>query len=753
MRILIFICFWAIALSSYGQLVINEYQTNNRSTLFFNQETPDWVEIYNPTATAITLRGWMLSDELNEPDKFVFQENQIAANGLYLVYATGNEGTVATNEASFALRDGSDTIYLFSPDSQLVDYLYTDCVPTDKSFGRYNQTATLRWLNEPTPNALNTSDSITITRYQDSLQASHASGFFTDAFEVSLSVTDPRTAIYYSLDGDEADLTEAIYTEPLEMYNKRHQKDKFADEPTSPLWNEPKGKVFKAQVVRARGYFEGCPVTDELFRTFVIDENAEAKYRTTVFSLIVEGDDFFDDKEGIYVPGNTFIPSLDGSTGNYFQKGGAWERDVHVEAFEANRTPIIKQNARVRINGNTSRSYPQKSLRLYGESNENPTQGFNYAFFDDRPFSNYPTLILRTAGADISNTFFKDVLCHELAKSLNVDYQSYRQTVVLINGEYWGIHNLRERQDEHYIKRLYNLDQGHYDLISLSDFNRGFYEIVEGDRQELDELMQYVRTHDLADNQQFDTLYQLIDMENFIDYHILQLFVANEDWLNSNTKVWKEKGENGKWRWLFFDCDRCFSDLDNSRLNVLLGNVEETSWSDRATELQRAMLKNERFKAQFYGRFLWAMEKVFTTGNMLKHIEELEAAYEPLAPEHIYRWQIPKAVYAWHDNVQDLKAFALYRPLEMMEQLEANFGSPYQLYPNPASQQFAVKRIDENAGTANLVIYSAQGEIIDIKNNYSFHTPISLSHYAPGYYIVRITTGELVFSLPLVVLQ
>ncbi len=753
MRVFISICFAFLTSWSYGQLVINEYQTNNDTTLTFGDETPDWIEIHNPSNLAVLLRGWMLSDKLSEPDKFVFTEDQIPPNGLYLIYATGNDGITASNEAGFGLRDGADTVYLFSPDSQLVDYMFIDCIPTDRSYGRYNQTNELRWFDKPTPNTLNTSDSVNIIRYHDSLRASHVSGFFTNAFEVSLTTSDTRTAIHYSLDGDEADLTEDVYGTPLEMYNKRYQKDKFADEPTSPLWNEPEGKVFKAQVLRARGYYDGCPVTDELFRTYVIDKNAHRKYKTTLFSLIVEGDDFFSDEEGIYVPGNTFNPNNEGGSGNYFQKGGAWERDVHVEAFELDRTPILKQNARVRINGNTSRSYPQKSLRLYGESVENPTEGFNYPFFDDRSFTNYQTMILRTAGADISNTFFKDALCHELAKSLIVDYQSHRQTVVLINGEYWGIHNLRERQDEFYIKRLYGLEQGTYDLISLSDFNAGFYEIVEGDREAIDDLMLYVRTHDLSDDAQMDTMYQLIDIPNFIDYHVLQLFVANEDWLNSNTKIWRERSDDGKWRWLFFDCDRCFSDLDNGRMTVLLGNVQETSWSDQATELQRAMLQNEAFKQQFYSRFMWAMENVFTTGKMLKLIEEFEAAYEPLALEHIYRWQIPKAFYAWNDNVQDLKTFAVYRPLEVIQQLEANFGSPYRLYPNPTQSQFAVEKIDGSAGQAQIAIYNTQGELIDLNDNYSFNTPIQTFGYPTGYYVVRITTGELVYSLPLVLLR
>lgn len=697
----------------------------------------------------------MISDELNEPDKFVFGSGTVEGGAHVLVYGVGGSTNRSTPpyQASFRLSDGQDSIYLFAPDSSLQQAWFAPCIPSDRSFGQSQLQADPVLFRTPTPGAPNSLDTLRIQLIQDQLVSSQSSGFYTQAIEVSLQATDPRTSIFYSLNGDEVDPDELAYSTPLRLGNKKNAKDKIADEPTSPLWKEPEGPVFKAQVLRARGYYQGCPTTEEVFRTFFIDPYMLERYRVPVFSLISDRDNFFDYDEGIYVPGVNFNPADDGYSGNYFETGRAWEREINLEIFAPNGTLQLEQTVGGRINGNTTRSYPQKSLRLYARPEYSGTSTIPYRFFLDRSFTEYETIVLRTAGADISNTFFKDALCHQLATQLRVDYQSASASVVFLNGEYWGIHNIRERQDEFYLKRLYGVIPGEYDLISVNDFTSRLYEVDQGDLQAYQSLLAYVRAHDLSQDKYMDTLYTLIDFDNFIDYHILQLFVANEDWLNANTKFWRERNADGKWRWLFFDCDRCFTNIDNDRLGVLTGNRLTSSWADWAIELQQAVFRNEKFRDRFHARFVYAMENVFTTGNLLRIIDDMERIYEPLANEQIERWRFPESFYNWKDNVNGLRSFAMYRPVEMMRQLTDNFGIPYIVAPNPASASAPIRIMmrDQTIRTVQLRVFDAQGRVVQDAHTYTTGTPIATRGLLPGYYVAHVTTGELVFRLPLIV--
>lgn len=757
MRSIPFILSLFCALGLSAQIRLSEYQTNNYNTLYFKGKSPDWAELVNRGESPVNLKGYSLTDETNtgEEVKFIFDNVVINPGQFLLVYFTGRDNQKQDLEIGFKLRDGADTLLFIDPHGKVIDQFWFSCIPEGKSAG-LNENDSLVIFNVPTPGKQNDQlGTFAVELYEDTLLVSKQTGLYTNGVEVVLTTQNASTEVFYSLDGDDVNPRRNFYESAFRLENKKNVKDKIADEPTSHLWKEPDGKVFKAQVMRARGYYKGCPVTKEVFRTYFIDPKIKSRYNVPVFSLISDKDNFFSEEEGIYVSGNNYYGVPGGFKENYWQKGKSWERPVHVEFFNKEGDLLLKQSAGVRVNGNTTRTYPQKSLRLYARDeydDKGVNSKFDFPFFDDRKKSGFKTLILRTAGADISNTFFKDAICHRLAKELKVDYQSYMPAVVFLNGEYWGIHNLRERQDEHYIERYYGIKEGIYDLISINDFIIPPYESVSGDFKEFEALRTYIMTHDLSQDDQFDTLNTLIDFENFIDYHILQLFVANEDWLNANTKFWKEKRDGGKWRWLFFDCDRCFSDLDNSRLNALLGNKIESDWADWATELQRAVFKNEAFRQRFYARYLALMQYTFTTQNMLRIIDELEGIYEPLANEHIARWRIPETYFEWKDNVNALRTFALYRPLEVMDQLTENFGNPYVVYPNPARDVITISTRTKHTWVVDLELYDTVGRLIKVLKNYTLDEPTDfIQSVESGVYILRIHSNEIVFRTNLVV--
>src|SRR5699024_1545438 len=125
----------------------------------------------------------------------------------------------------------------------------------------------------------------------------------------------------------------------------------------------------------------------------------------------------------------------------------------------------LSQNAGLRIHGGTSRGASQKSLRLYAKSEYDNEDSFNYEFFNDLKTKNsnqnmtsFKRLLLRNSGNDRTQTMFNDGLIQNLISTLNtVDTQAYQPSIVFINGEYYGIQNIRERMDEYYLADHYGL--------------------------------------------------------------------------------------------------------------------------------------------------------------------------------------------------------------------------------------------------------------------------------------------------------
>ena len=183
-----------------------------------------------------------------------------------------------------------------------------------------------------------------------------------------------------------------------------------------------------------------------------------------------------------------------------------------------------------------------------------------------------------------------------------------------INGEYWGIHHLCERVDEYYLNEYYQVPKDSIDLL----FNNGIAE--QGDASDFLDLINYLETHSLIENAHYHYVTELVDIANFIDYNISQIFLANTDWPNNNIKFWKTQ-KNGKWRWIMTDCDESMSyehyTVLGDFMNALPYHQYFPEWS---TFLLHNLLQNQLFKHQFRSQFEALLLNDFSTTTILREI-------------------------------------------------------------------------------------------------------------------------------------
>src|SRR4030095_12862870 len=95
-----------------GALVLNEVLSIN-STL----QNPDgsfvgWIELFNPTATPISLADLSISNEIDTPRKFVFPVGTtIAAGGYYVVQCNPLAAASATNTGFELTSEGGTGLF------------------------------------------------------------------------------------------------------------------------------------------------------------------------------------------------------------------------------------------------------------------------------------------------------------------------------------------------------------------------------------------------------------------------------------------------------------------------------------------------------------------------------------------------------------------------------------------------------------------------------------------------------------------
>ncbi len=151
------------------------------------------------------------------------------------------------------------------------------------------------------------------------------------------------------------------------------------------------------------------------------------------------------------MPGTHFEEEDPEWTGNYFERGEDWERPVHVEYYDQEGQLTFSQDAGIRTHGGKTRQRAQKSLRLYARKKYG-TSYFKGQLLPQKQQDRYKRFLLRTPMASwFGQIVIKDAMAHDIVRDLDLDYQDFQPVIVYLNGEYWGIHTLRDRLDEYYI--------------------------------------------------------------------------------------------------------------------------------------------------------------------------------------------------------------------------------------------------------------------------------------------------------------
>ena len=492
--------------------------------------------------------------------------------------------------------------------------------------------------------------------WNQNLAVSHANGYHGEIFNLTIECEE-CTEIKFTLDGTDPrngqPIIDKLEISPLLIPEKR-----LSSLPTTAIpnvdgdeqwhtWQKP-DYYETAVAIKLGGYKNGELITDYEYRTYFFNLDWDL---FPTMSLFINPSDFYDDSTGISVPGIHADPSNTIWTGNYHMKGGDWERRIHWTSISAGKT-LQDEDVGVRIHGLKAGSAPQKSLRLYARKRYG-SKSLKYKF-EKRKKKKHQRLLLRTPYSGHSSKLISDVVAHELARPLDLEIMDYGFTRTFINGEYWGLHMVRERVDERYIAQ-------HFKCKEDSVLIPGNY-----DQSEFQSIFDFIDNHNLSQNDAIDQFGELVDISNFTDYIICETFFGNTDWLENDNNVtfWKEKGK-GKWRLILIDIDAGFQQSKRNMFEFIKEHQESM-----ITKIFTALIKNDAYKKRLTQRYAEVLNTHFSPKRCFKIVDSIHAIVEPQIGLHIARWGHPTSVFAWNKDIDNLRSFINERPIAVPDQIE-----------------------------------------------------------------------------------
>ena len=526
---------------------------------------------------------------------------------------------------NFKLSSDGETLVITNPVGSTVDEITFGKIGPDISFGRQPD-GTNSWYLFPTPTPGDSNKTTGYTGITDNPIVTIPGGFYPGLVNVTVNPGANGGTIYYTLDGSDPSETSSVYSSSILLSSTK--------------------------VLRVKAYNPGMIPSQTVTNTYLINFNT----KLPVVSLSTNPANFFDEENGIYTLGDSAQSSFPYFGANFWKD---WEKPVHVEYFENDGTSKgFSMDAGVQIYGAWSRGFPQKSLAIFARGRYGYSS-INYKLFNDLPFTEYQAFVLRNSGNDWNSTMFRDGLMTGLVTDVDLDKQDFKPTVVFINGQYWGIQNLREKVNEHFLAQHHNVNPDSLDILENNA------NIVQGDSLDYLALYSFIQNNNLAITINYEYVKSKIDVDNFIRYFVSEIYFDNTDWPGNNVKFWRNHS-NGKWRWILYDTDFGFGLFD---VNAYKHNTLEFATASNgpgypnppwATLFLRKLLENQSFRNDFINCFADFSNSIFKPYVVTNRINYLKSLIDAEIPNQIQRWNAFD-YNGWLNNIQRLKDFANQR--------------------------------------------------------------------------------------------
>jgi len=583
----------------------------------------DWIELYNGGDTAVDLNGWFLSDDADEPQKYALK-GTVPAKGYLVVTAGGDPDS--TEIANFGISPAGEELILTNAQGAAVDVMQTGALRAGVTSGRAtgDYSGERVFFETPTKGAENAQP----VGGQLSAPVFSVSGGFYEEGSITLELSAAEGDIYYTLDGSQPTAESTKYTGPITI------KENTA--------------------VSAIAVKSGRLASDPEVHTYIMEK------MPSLPTVCISIDDA--DFRSLYT-----VKFYTGQNGrNYVAKNiNEIERRCNIEYYETDGKLGTSFPCGIRVTGNGTRVYNQKSLAIYARPGYGQSS-IVYPFFEGCPVSEFQSLVLRNAGQNRDESRMADVLASNLFQGMNLDSAYSKFVVVFINGQYYGIYDLKEKINESYFETYYGVDRDTVNVIRRNTT------AIAGSNQQVKQVYSYAQGWSTSNDETFAKFTEYVDQYAWIDYIIARSYCGDSDIFNQ--KLWNTSDYQVKWRPIFFDCD--FSLVQqSSTLGVYFKSSGQPSPDGTITNMHigTALKRNQAWCDMLVKRYAEVMEWV--PEKSLELFDEYYAQLEPEMKRHISRWGTHRGGFSeWKSEAQAQRKVLEKRPYVVVKQIQSVFG-------------------------------------------------------------------------------
>ena len=613
----------ALTFSVSSQVIINEYSCSNMTGVTDAYgEREDWVELYNPTATAVDLTGYFLSNKSTNLFKWVVPSGTIPANGFKMVFCS-NRNTVNGTQlhTNFNLKQTKgDWIILTNVAGVVEDSLkLVHMTKADHSVGRStNGAVDWKLFTTPTPNANNTGAQ---NFYVPTPVISLAPGFYTGTQTVTITCSDPTASIRYTINGANPATTSTLYSGPI--------------------------TIAATTILRAAAFGTNQPSFIES-NTYFINVTHPIPV-VSVSSAAV----------------STLV-----ANGNQITAVGSFE------LFEDDGTFIDEGQGEFNKHGNDSWAYAQRGFDYITRDEFGYAAQLEHQIFPESTRDKFQRVILKPAASDNysfeDGAHIRDAFIHTLSirADMKLDERTWRPCIVYLNGQYWGVYEIREKADDHdYTNHYFNQDK--FNLQYLKTWGGTWQEYGAPNAQpDWTALRTYINTNNMGVPANFNYVDSLLNWQSLCDYFMFNSYVVNQDWLNWNTAWWRGMdplGDKKKWRYTLWDMDATFghyvnyTGIPDASANADPCNVENLpnpGGQGHTNILEKLINENPVVEQYYITRYIDLVNTYFSCDYMIPLLDSMVAEITSEMPGQIAKWPQPGTSFAdWQSKVQILRNF------------------------------------------------------------------------------------------------
>ncbi len=556
-------CAFQESLRAADALVIGEVMSYNEWYVPQHGAYYDWVELTNVSAAPVELSGYCLSDKGKNRLLYPLPAGELAPGESLVILC--DKDAEEEGFAPFGLSSGSETLYLSRADGTLVDYVNLHDIPLGCSMGREAGAGGFFYYAAPTPGEANTGGCRLRSVKPEALAPD---GVFEGVESVTVELRGEGT-IRVSFDGSLPTEESPVYDGPITLT--------------------------ETGVVRAVCYQAGRLPSEALSLSYILNEG----HSLPVASLVGDPE------------------ALLGRKGLYDNPGEDWESPGCLMVYEDGES--LRLDCGIKLHGATSRwQQEKKSLKLLFRDRY---AGPLHADFFQNGVTEFDSLLLRAAQEADQSTWMRDTLMHQLSLAAfpELPAQDYHYCILYLNGQYWGIYNLREAHSAGHYARHYGYDP---DTVSQWQGSWPRDSVIA-------EVYDFAIMHDLSEDENYAQVAAHVNEKSVADWLILQAYSGNFDFNSPNMRFYYSE-EDMKLRFALVDLDLGMFDYGSFSKLVAYGYAY--------TDLARCMMRNEGFRRLLLEELKSAVEGPLADENALALIDSLAAELEPEIERDRERW-------------------------------------------------------------------------------------------------------------------